>query len=339
MAEGLFLSTSEITTLVNFLKEEYLVFAPVREDSETMVFRRLESYEDPALDLDYSLSILPPQKCPALYPSHQKLFEFVLPVTEMSGPATDEDEVVLFGLHLTDLLALQRLDRIMEKPYLDTNYSLKRERLLIIGLDYPSHPRAFQPPADLVDEGLYDLFLDNVGEVYQLLVGSEKGRAVIKNFPFQVTCREVDEEKPYHDPILADVEKLTEVVENSRESSLWDEMAKRCLGCGICTWVCPLCYCFDVCDQVSLNGQGQRQRRWDSCLLKKFAGVAGGNFRPSLRDRFYNWYHHKFVRMPREYGFVGCTGCGRCSHFCPVNINIKKNLVRLMKEYQEKKGD
>jgi ferredoxin len=65
-------------------------------------------------------------------------------------------------------------------------------------------------------------------------------------------------------------------------------------------------------------------------MLPDFAKVTFHNFRPETKDRIYNWYYHKFVRMPREYGFPGCIDCGRCITFCPANINYREVLKELI---------
>ena len=86
------------------------------------------------------------------------------------------------------------------------------------------------------------------------------------------------------------------------------------------------------------NVPGGRERRWDSCMLPDFAVVSFKNFRPEYEDRIYNWYHHKFVRMPREYGFVGCIDCGRCITYCPARINYRKVLEKLIADYPKTKA-
>ena len=120
---------------------------------------------------------------------------------------------------------------------------------------------------------------------------------------------------------------------------LWDDLAKTCLGCGICTYVCPLCYCFSTEDRVALDGKScSRCRSWDACTLPKFAEVAGGhNFHKNIRERYYNWFYHKFVRGYREYGRSLCVGCERCKHQCPAGINIADVLSQILKAYLGKK--
>ena len=74
-----------------------------------------------------------------------------------------------------------------------------------------------------------------------------------------------------------------------------------------------------------------RYRQWDSCMLKDYAGVAGGgNPRPQLWMRLRNRFEKKFDFFPQVAGLQACTGCGRCITACPANIDIRRVLKRLV---------
>ena len=69
-----------------------------------------------------------------------------------------------------------------------------------------------------------------------------------------------------------DVTELPSLLSTSYDSKLWEELGDRCLACGMCTNVCPTCYCFNVADEVDFTlSAGTRFRVWDSCQLDKFA--------------------------------------------------------------------
>jgi ferredoxin len=137
--------------------------------------------------------------------------------------------------------------------------------------------------------------------------------------------------------------RLDKIIENSRDHPVWNRLAETCFACGICSYVCPLCYCYEEDDKIAITKDvatdmaGSRERRWDSCMLPDFAAVSFGNFRPEAKDRIYNWYYHKFVRMPREYGFSGCVDCGRCIQFCPAGINYREVLKELIADDKRRK--
>jgi predicted aldo/keto reductase-like oxidoreductase len=68
--------------------------------------------------------------------------------------------------------------------------------------------------------------------------------------------------------------------------------------------------------------------------LPEFAKISGGhNFHPTLKERYYNWYYHKFVRAYKEYGKSQCVACGQCQKQCPARIDIEKVLIKICKTY------
>ncbi|UMZ75464.1 4Fe-4S dicluster domain-containing protein [Natranaerofaba carboxydovora] len=128
--------------------------------------------------------------------------------------------------------------------------------------------------------------------------------------------------------------RLKDKLDNMQDSKLWDELSLRCLGCGVCTYYCPSCHCFDVCDYYKKD-TGSRYRAWDSCMFSEFTSMAGGhNPRPTKKDRIKNRFYHKFNYLPKLYEKLGCVGCGKCLVHCPVGIS-PLTLLREMGEIED----
>jgi ferredoxin len=65
-------------------------------------------------------------------------------------------------------------------------------------------------------------------------------------------------------------------------------------------------------------------------MFKNFARVAGGaNPRKKLSERLRHRFMKKFWRIPINYGFLGCTGCGRCIDACTGKIDVREVLKSL----------
>ena len=126
--------------------------------------------------------------------------------------------------------------------------------------------------------------------------------------------------------------RVKQVLDENFELPYWDKVFKKCLGCGICTYVCPTCHCFDIFDYVTGEFTGDRFRCWDSCMFPDFTLMAGGhNPRPSRKERVRNRFMHKLKYHLDRYNLDGCVGCGRCISKCPVNIDITQ-IIKDLKE-------
>ncbi len=110
----------------------------------------------------------------------------------------------------------------------------------------------------------------------------------------------------------------------------WQELADRCINCGTCTFLCPTCYCFDIQDET-LRGNGRRIRCQDSCMFPLFTLHASGhNPRGQKIQRVRNRFMHKMKYFPDRFGPLSCVGCGRCVRDCPVNIDIREVMRKLL---------
>ncbi len=284
---------------------------------------------------DIRKEILPPKKL--FFPPKEKIFNFDKETEELNIPALKEKkDLIVFGLGLEDLEAITQLDEIMKKPQSDFFYWRRREKATIIGL--VDEPISVSPGGDIILEKIND-------HQHQCLFITEKGKRLGQSKFFKnIEKPRIENYKINPNPIkgmLLDSELLAEAVAWSWPNhKIWDELAKRCLGCGICTYVCPLCHCFSTEDSVSLDDKEcVRCRQWDACTLPGFAKVAGGhNFHKTIKERYYNWYYHKFVRAYKEYGKAQCVACGRCYRYCPAGIGIKDVLTEILKDYKKEKG-
>ncbi|MEE9543446.1 MAG: 4Fe-4S dicluster domain-containing protein [Thermodesulfobacteriota bacterium] len=248
---------------------------------------------------------------------------------------------VLFGLSLRELEALTYLDEIMRTPEEDFYYSRRREKAVLVGITEESFEAA--PGGDLLLRKVED-------DLYEPLALTPKGRKILKSASRLLTSTVTPSAKKRNKKnptmkrlrkLLKDPELLKDAVEWSWKGapSIWKRLENECMGCGICTYVCPLCHCFSTEESLNLTGDcSSRCRTWTACTLPDFSAVAGGHkFHNSIKTRYYNWYFHKFVRAYLEFGKSQCTACGRCQKECPARIDIEKVLIEIVKAYGTKK--
>jgi len=102
------------------------------------------------------------------------------------------------------------------------------------------------------------------------------------------------------------------------DSPYWGEVSRACLACGICSYLCPTCHCFDIVDEGYL-----RLRCWDTCSSDTFTRMAAGeDHRKRKGSRYRQRIYHKFSYFKENFDIHSCVGCGRCSRHCPVKIDI-----------------
>lgn len=253
----------------------------------------------------------------------------------------DEGKKIIFGVHSCEINALLTLDRVFAGKYVDTYYFRRRQNTAIIGISCIPDEYCYchSMGTSFVEEG-FDLFLSDVGNAYLVKVGTSLGDDMVstaENLFTEYNDKDLQEYKrrinefPSLFETKVDESDLPAILDMEYKSEIWEEMGNRCFNCGICSMVCPTCFCFDVYDEVCLDGEtGERKRCWDSCLFKSHAMVAGGhNFREKRADRFKHRFLHKHQEFMGEFGRPSCVGCGRCTQDCPADIHFVGMLKRI----------
>ena len=112
-------------------------------------------------------------------------------------------------------------------------------------------------------------------------------------------------------------------------SKFWKDISMRCIGCGSCTYLCPTCHCFDIQDEGDTYS-GIRRKNWDSCSFALFTmHTSGHNPRSTQSARWRQRIMHKFNYFPGKFSVNSCSGCGRCTRQCPVDMGITETLQKI----------
>ncbi len=324
------INQDDLVPFVQKLMNEYEVIAPVAND---ISFKFAPLTDASQMRLDYNTTIIPPRK--ALLPQQETLFNFRTDMPSAS-PMFDMRWRVLFGVHTCDLHAMCMLDAAFAKGNPDAHYMKRRATTSIVSLeclDSCDEHSFCKSMNTLSASSGFDLHLIDLGDMYAVDVGTTAGEVMLMNHAksHEATRAEVallDKTMSakwarFPSRLNVDGKDLPALMSISYKSSVWEEVGQRCFGCGSCNVVCPTCYCFDVRDEISLDGKtGERYRVWDSCQLDEFARIGSGeNFRKTHAQRL----RHRFMRKGKYIaeafpGHTGCVGCGRCARGCLVDI-------------------
>ncbi|MEA1962116.1 MAG: 4Fe-4S dicluster domain-containing protein [Bacillota bacterium] len=330
------LSKEKLQTAFNKLNEGAEVFVPMQKGTQSGFhpWKSFESDKD-ALMLDALNVYLPPKN--VVFPQTEKMYSIKQKGVEINIDETFEnyDPTIIFGARGCDIKGILAMDDVfLTKGYEDSFYKARRQNNTIIAnACYESGPNCFCSSMEVnpTDPAGADVIIRDTGKEYVWETKTEKGEAVTAVIADLLEEKEVKlpEAKPFKQNV--DYDGVAEKLKGMFEHPMWDKLAEPCVNCGMCTYVCPSCYCFDI--QVKMWGdEGYRFRCWDSCMYEEYTREAGGgNPRGAAKERFRNRFLHKLEFFKERYDTPLCTGCGRCIAVCPNGINIIK-IIEQVKE-------
>jgi len=250
------------------------------------------------------------------------------------------ERAVILGLRPCDARSFAALDGHLIDWAKDAGYSRRRESAVLIGLACTSPgPNCFCESVGggpFATAGLDALMID-LGAAYLVEILTERAAELFKGAAAlrEATAADLARAREAEREALARFERsldpvaARELLEARADEEVWDEAARRCVGCGVCAYFCPTCYCSVVYND-ELRGQGRRVRAWTSCQFPKFIHQPTGvNLRPTKASRLQRRLWDKFVEFPERFGEVGCMGCGRCLEACPVDLDMVELVCSL----------
>jgi ferredoxin len=282
---------------------------------------------------------VPPKEI--LFPQTETLFNYNLGKKQTIGMPKKEAPNIILAIRPCDAKSFVILDKVFDEDVQDIYYLNKRKNTTLIGLT------CNEPPSNCFCTSLggapgdtlgLDILLTSFGDEFFVEVISDKGKALIANNPdlFGKTkkAQEKQKDKIKEKAVSSmkrhiEVEGIKEKLDTIFDHSIWREMSRECVGCSICTYLCPTCHCFDIQDE-NLSDEGKRVRVWDTCSNPEYTLHASGhNPRPGRMNRTRNRIYHKYNYYPINSDIIACVGCGRCITRCPVNIDIIDMLTKI----------
>ncbi len=327
--------------LANFLRKfspNFSLFTPSRSEGATAY----NPWDGEDLDfLNWYRNTLRPPKA-LFFPSFEEMFRFQKEGGEykLTFPPSHEKSFLLLGVRPCDARALKILDLLFEKDYPDPYWLPRREKAIIIGLGCKRPCETCFCPSfgiDPTDSQDVDLMANEVGDNFLIKEVSPKGKELLSQTDFLEPSSPSEEKglEEEREGIRKRVKRRIEIEglpERMREGfgdeALWERISRKCLSCGICTYLCPTCYCFDINDDIKRT-EGVRIRSWDSCQFPIFTKMPVENPRKEKWRRFRQRYYHKFEYFWLNFGVIACSGCGRCIRHCPVNVDVTQIMGSL----------
>jgi Pyruvate/2-oxoacid:ferredoxin oxidoreductase delta subunit len=318
--------------------DDHDLFAPVQLAEGVSIYKKIDRPEE------VDLTLTNPQKPikEVFLPQSEAMLRYEKVGKQYQTISTEEvqRERLILGARPCDIQAISLLDEVfLGKDDTDVYYFQKRKKTTIIGIacDHPLSTCfcSSMGGGPFARKGS-DLFFIDLGEAYLIELLTEKGKRFHYNQFFKKASTkdlnlakviEKNASKKADSSISMDgIEKrLDQMVENP----IWDRIHEKCIGCRVCTYLCPTCHCFDIMDEA-VNEKGQRVRNWDSCLSALYSQeTSGHNPRHSGRERTRQRLMHKFNYFPKNFNRIACVGCGRCILYCPVHFDLRQVIKEI----------
>jgi len=332
------INKKNIAKLLDDWSKEFTVFIPSQETGIATI-ARWDGTDTSFLDW-YRNTIVPPKAI--FFPPMEEMFSFQKDKQSyhIELPSSNEQKQLIFGIRPCDANAMTILDKTFEDAYEDPYYLSKRKNTVLVGLGCTKpYDSCFCTSlgSSPTDSANVDLMLTDIGDEFLVEGVTDKGRELMSMSSELAEATEANETraKEAKDAAYSKVTRQLDtkdidkkLLSSFEDQDFWEEIAAKCISCGICTLLCPTCYCFDINDEL-IKDKGTRFRSWDSCSFPVYTKMSVENPRIEKWRRVRNKVCHKYEFFSMNFDVIACTGCGRCIRRCPVNWDITQTLERM----------
>jgi len=250
----------------------------------------------------------------------------------LEDPEVDATKTVALFLRPCDAAAIPILDSVFGGDYEDEFYMTRRRNLTVVGLSCTEpQPECFCAAVGLspTSEAGSDILLTPVGDEFLVEVLTEKGEQLVnQHADLFADAGDLTKEQVTEQAIAKMLRKeslptFAETYSELFEHPVWEEIARKCLGCGVCAYSCPTCHCYDIVDEATLF-EGIRcpqlgLLRFCPFHLARFRSQPAPNTSPplqatgsaqvrlfpsNLRAKHVRWLRAMRHQMPRRHGHL-----------------------------------
>jgi len=332
------ISKKDLGKLLDEWSRDFEVLAPSRE-SGAAAFTEWNGKDTSFTDWHRN-TVIPPKNI--VLPLVEKMFSYTKDEEgyKLEAPPPDEKKQLVFGIRPCDAKAFSLLDLTFKDDYQDPYYLNRRQNIMLVGL-------SCKDPYDSCfctslggspsDSSSMDIMLTDIKDGFLVESVSQSGEELMQNTKSLQAAADENKAEAEKNRQAA-MQKITRNIDTKDtddklrrcfdNEAFWQDVAAKCVSCGICTLLCPTCYCFDINDEVTAEG-GARFRSPDSCAFSVYTKMPVENPRSEKWKRVRNRICHKYQVYPTLFNEIACTGCGRCIRLCPVNWDITQTLSSL----------
>lgn len=320
---GYEISNARFDEILTDLSKEYEILAPFRikgggrySDTDNIKYSKIKSLSD--IEHKEKSAFSPKE---ITFPVTETLFH--IHGEEVTEPSYNPKKRLVF-LRACDIHAMDRVDNIFLKNGLieDPYYKRRRDEVsfVLIGCQ-KSFENCFCVSMGTNKADKYSFGID---------FGDDSVKIEVKDNGFDEYFNSHDEIDFVTSYVTDNDVKVTAPDPSKIDPSffndeMWEDYAKRCIGCGRCNFSCPTCSCFTTTDVAYDDNKdaGERRRVWAGCHVDKFTDMAGGHsFRNDYGSRMRYKTMHKVYDYKKKFGSHMCVGCGRCDDRCPEYISF-----------------
>jgi sulfhydrogenase subunit beta (sulfur reductase) len=274
---------------------------------------------------------------------------------EIVPEKTDDNKYAFLGVRSCELHAVAIQDKVfLQSPHTDLHYQSLKQNALFVAVNCGQAGNTCfcvsmqtGPKVEIGHDLVLTEILDDKRHHFLIEAGSEAGKNILKEVnagPAEKSDVKKAEEIVANTATqmgrTMDTANIKELLYENLDHPAWDEIAERCLSCANCTMVCPTCFCSTVEDVTDITGDhAERWQKWDSCFTMDFSSIHGGAVRNSTKSRYRQWMTHKLASWQDQFDTSGCVGCGRCITWCPVGIDLTREVGVIRESKPNQIGD